>query len=70
MIKRLLAEPTEELTASIIGAAFEVSNVLGHGFLEAIYRKAMVRELSVRGLSVAEAVQFDVKYKEETLGRY
>ena len=32
----------EYLTASIIGAAFEVSNIPGHGFLEGVYRKALI----------------------------
>ena len=60
----------EILTGSIIGAAFEVSNTLGHGFLESVYRKAMVRELSIRGLSVAEEAPFDIIYKQAGLGRY
>jgi GxxExxY protein len=55
-----LGKEVENLTASIIGAAFEVSNILGHGFLEAIYQRALVRELSIRGLSVGEEVPFDV----------
>ena len=65
-----LGKEVENLTASIIGAAFEVANTLGHGFLEAIYRKALVHELTIRGLSVGEEVPFDVVYKEATLGRY
>ncbi|MDR3554363.1 MAG: GxxExxY protein [Syntrophobacteraceae bacterium] len=60
----------ENLTGSIIGAAFEVSNTLGHGFLESVYRKAMVHELSIRGLSAAEEVPFEVIYKRTSLGRY
>jgi len=65
-----LGKELENLTASIIGAAFEVSNTLCHGFLEVIYRKAMVHELSIRGLSVGEEVPFGVVYKKATLGRY
>ncbi len=68
--KMSLGEEVESLTASIIGAAFEVSNTLGHGFLEIIYRKALVYELSMRGLSVGEEVPIDVIYKEAKLGRY
>lgn len=60
----------DDVTASIIGAAFEVSNILGHGFLEAVYRKALVYELAMRGLSTAEEVPFDVTYKEARLGTY
>ncbi len=65
-----LVKEVEHLTSSIIGAAFEVSNVLGHGFLENIYRKALVHELSKNGLSVEEEVPFDVVYKDAKLGRY
>jgi GxxExxY protein len=65
-----MGKEAEDLTASIIGAAFEVSNTLGHGFLEGVYRRALVHELSIRGLSVGEEVPFDVVYKEATLGRY
>jgi len=32
----------EELTHEIIGSAFKVHNTLGFGFLESVYRKAMV----------------------------
>ena len=68
--RALLGEDCEKLTASIIGAGFEVSNTLGHGFLEVIYRRALVRELTMRGLSVGEEVNFDVTYKGGKLGRY
>jgi GxxExxY protein len=68
--KMFLGEEVENLTASIIGASFEVSNKLGHGFLEGVYRKALVHELSIRGLSVGEEVPFEIVYKEAKLGRY
>ena len=56
----LVRADVEYLTASIIGAAFEVSNILGHGFLESVYRKALIHELSIRGLSAGEEVPFEV----------
>ena len=65
-----MPEKINEITASIIGAAFEISNTLGHGFLETIYRKALVYELGIRGLSVGEEVPFIVKYKESVMGTY
>jgi hypothetical protein len=40
------------LTERIIGAGFAVSNGLGHGFLEAVYRNALVEELRLSGLAV------------------
>lgn len=36
--------PDKELTQSIIGAAFEVHNVLGAGFLEKVYQNALTKE--------------------------
>jgi hypothetical protein len=36
---------SKELTEQNIGAAFEVHNVLGYGFLENVYKRAMQVEL-------------------------
>jgi GxxExxY protein len=38
------------ITEQIIGAAFEVYSVLGYGFLEKVYQRAMQMELRLRGL--------------------
>ncbi len=35
----------EKITEQIIGAAFEVHRILGYGFLEKVYQKAMQVEL-------------------------
>ncbi len=35
----------KEITEEIIGAAFEVYKVLGYGFLEKVYHKALIVEL-------------------------
>ena len=40
----------EEITQQIIGAAFEVYSILGYGFLEKVYQRAMQVELRSRGL--------------------
>ncbi len=40
----------QEITAKIIGAAFEVYKELGYGFLEKVYQKAMQIELQRAGL--------------------
>lgn len=60
----------EALTRVVIGAAFEVSNILGAGFLEAVYRRAMVKELHLRGLEAAEEVRYSVHYKGQEVGTY
>lgn len=65
-----LDKKTESLTERIIGAAFEVSNELGHGFLEPVYEKALLHELTQRGLSAQRQVRFSVRYKEVLAGCY
>ncbi len=35
----------KEITEQIIGAAFEVHKVLGYGFIEKVYQRALVVEL-------------------------
>ncbi len=61
---------SEKLTETVIGSAFEVSNALGHGFLEAVYRKALVHEMRQRGLAISEEVPFQITYKGQNVGRY
>ncbi len=58
----------ESLTEAVIGAAFEVSNVLGHGFLEAVYRRAFASELTNRGTPFEKEVSFHISYKETEVG--
>lgn len=56
------------LSRSIIGAFYEVYNVLGAGFLEHLYVRAVERELLRRDHSVAREVSAPVIYKGELLG--
>jgi len=47
---------SDSLSEKVLGAEFEVSNTLGAGFLEKVYQRAWLRELSLRGIRVtAEA---------------
>ena len=52
-----------ELTEAVIGSAFEVANVLGAGFLEKVYERALIRELALRGVNAKAQVSFPVCYK-------
>ena len=59
-----------DLVERVIGAIYEVSNVLGAGFLEKVYEKALVRELALRGLNAKTQVHFAVAYKGQSVGEY
>jgi GxxExxY protein len=59
----------EELTHKIIGCAYTVFNKLGFGFLESVYRKAMVIELTRDGIKVEEEKTLKVFYdNDEVIG--
>ena len=60
----------EELTHKIIGCAYKVFNTLGFGFLESVYRKAMVIELSKGGLKVEEEKALQVYYDDVVIGNF
>src|SRR3972149_4712713 len=81
MLKAMVSDETEPqinaderrlnaLSEQIIGAAFEVSNVLGAGFLEKVYENALNVELNLRGLKAFQQAPLKVFYKDELVGDY
>src|SRR5437762_9377803 len=60
----------DALTERVIGAAFAVSNALGHGFLETVYKNALVEELIATGLSVSKEKAFAIHYRNKQIGLY
>jgi len=60
----------EALVEKVIGAAYEVGNVLGAGFLERIYERALMEELALRGVAVKAQAPFPVAYKGKHIGTY
>jgi GxxExxY protein len=60
----------KELSYAIVGAAMEVFNALGHGFLEAVYQKALAHEFKLRGIPFEEQVRLPVRYKDLLVGDY
>jgi GxxExxY protein len=60
----------EALVETVVGAAYEVSNVLGAGFVEKVYERALVEELKLRNLPTATQAPFSVVYKGKHVGVY
>ncbi len=54
----------ERIAQEVIGAAIEVHRILGPGFLEKIYERALVHELALRGLAVQPQKEILVPYKD------
>src|SRR3982751_800276 len=57
-----------ELTGEIISSFYDCYNILGYGFLESVYRKALAMELRARGIPSREEGAVDVMFKGVTLG--
>lgn len=60
----------QPVTEQIIGAAFEVHNVRGYGFLEKVYQRAMQVELQLRGITVELEPLIKVQFKGVIVGDY
>jgi len=57
-----------DLSYQIMAAVFEVHKVLGPGFLESIYEKALIKELESRGIKVETQKVIDLMYKDRKIG--
>jgi GxxExxY protein len=60
----------QNVTEKIIGAAFEVHRLLGYGFLEKVYQRAMQVELQAQGLQAELEHKLTVLYKGTVVGDY
>jgi len=60
----------EPVTRQLIGAAFEVHNELGFGFLEKVYQRALQVELQLRGVKVELEPKLQVHFKGVVVGDY
>lgn len=61
--------PLSEITSRIIGAATQVHRLLGPGFYEVIYQRALALELEAHGLNFSREVWMDVNYRGTLVGR-
>ena len=60
----------QPITQELIGAAFEVHGVLGYGFLERVYQRAMQLELLFRGIKVELEPLIKISFKGVIVGDY
>ena len=60
----------KKLTAKIIECAYEVHNILGFGFLEAVYQNALLIELQKVGLRAEKEKKIKVYYDNQLVGDY
>lgn len=57
-----------DLTGKIIGCSMEVHKILGNGFQEVIYQRALEKEMLLKGLSFSREHEMPIFYKEEQIG--
>jgi GxxExxY protein len=60
----------KELSEKIIAAAYNVHNELGYGFLEKVYRNAIVIELQEAGVKCVVEAPLKVSYHNKPVGDY
>lgn len=56
-------EILDGLVERVVGGVYEVSNVMGAGYFEKVYERALVRELGLRGITVKAQAAFPVCHK-------
>jgi len=57
-----------DLTGKIINCAMEVHKILGNGFQEVIYQRALELELKIQGIEFKREFEMPIFYKEIQIG--
>lgn len=63
-----MEEIRDDLTYKIIGCAMKVHSVLGNGFQEVIYQRALAIEMKNQGLSFARELEMPLYYDGQGIG--
>ena len=63
-------ESLNALFEAVVGAAYEVSNTLGAGFLEKVYERALIKELALRGIPSRPQVPYQGVLKGHAIAEY
>lgn len=72
IIQPFRKEPSKEvddLARLVIGAAIEVHRILGPGYVESVYEKALRIEFDERKILHENQLTINVEYKEKPVGR-
>jgi GxxExxY protein len=56
------------LTEKIIGCALEVHKIIGNGFQEVIYQRALEMEMNLQGLKFSREFEMPIFYKNNGIG--
>lgn len=57
-----------ELTSKIIGCAMTVHKMLGNGFQEVIYQRALAIEMNLAGVVFSREFEMPIFYRDEQIG--
>ena len=67
-LKYLTKEQQDKITHSIIGCAMEVHNILGNGFQEVVYQRALSIEMNLRNIEHQREFEMPLTYKGVEIG--
>ena len=60
--------PESELTGKVIGCCMEVHKILGNGFQEVIYQRALAIEFKRQDIPFTREHEVEISYKGESIG--
>ncbi len=60
--------PLSDLTGKVIGCAMEVHRIIGNGFQEVIYQRALAIEMAQNNISFSREHEMDIFYKGQKIG--
>jgi GxxExxY protein len=63
-----IAMKYKDITGNVIAAAMEVHKILGNGFQEVIYQRALEIEMRSAGLNFKREYEMDIFYKSHRIG--
>jgi len=65
----MLKEEQDKITREIIGCAMEVHNILGNGFQEVVYQRALSVEMKLRDIEHQREFEMPLVYKGVDVGK-